>query len=171
SGTYVEPLVINDFGRLKEAVAHLETARVAAKASNGFSRDHLAPCRGRIGTARRLLRRPPTLAQIGDQRFRGGTEGGQTCGRGPWTRSTIPISETFRSELWSRLCFTLVIHQSANSSICQASAFPSTCLKAHQTYWILSSSPRLLRFFPITRTSFPRSPAYLIAMPSSMYSS
>ncbi len=36
---------------------------------------------------------------------------------------------------------------------------------------ILSSSARLLRFFPITCTSFPRSPAYLIAMPSSRYSS
>jgi hypothetical protein len=27
-----------------------------------------------------------------------------------------------------------------------------------------------LRFFPITRTFFPRSPAYLIAMPNSVYS-
>jgi hypothetical protein len=38
-------------------------------------------------------------------------------------------------------------------------------------YWIVSSSPKVLRFFPITRTSFPRRPAYLIAMPRSTYSS
>ena len=37
--------------------------------------------------------------------------------------------------------------------------------------WILSSSPSVLLFFPITRTSLPRRPAYLIAMPRSAYSS
>src|SRR5581483_971342 len=38
-------------------------------------------------------------------------------------------------------------------------------------HWIFPSPPSVCRFFPITRTSFPRRPAYLIAMPSSVYSS
>jgi hypothetical protein len=48
------------------------------------------------------------------------------------------------------------------------SEFTSMTLPAHL---ILSSSPRLLRFFPITRTSLPRRPAYLIAILRNVYSS
>jgi hypothetical protein len=44
-------------------------------------------------------------------------------------------------------------------------------LKDRYARWTESSRPRVLRFFPITRTSFPRRPAYLIAIPRSRYSS
>ena len=36
--------------------------------------------------------------------------------------------------------------------------------------WATFKTPRVLRLFPIARTSVPRRPAYLIAMPSSVYS-
>jgi hypothetical protein len=42
--------------------------------------------------------------------------------------------------------------------------------KDWRVHWIFSSSPSVLLFFPITRTSLPRRPAYLIAIPRSRYS-
>lgn len=44
----------------------------------------------------------------------------------------------------------------------------ASCESHDCIHWIVPSSSRVLRFFPITRTSSPRRPAYLIAMPRSV---